>query len=834
MSNLVIVESPAKCGKIQGFLGSGWKVIASLGHIRRLKEDLDAVGIDRDFEASWETIKEKAKIVAQLKEAAKNATTVYLASDDDREGELIAYSVCLLLKLNPVTTPRAVFHEITETAVKAAIASPRRLDMNKVHAAEARAILDMMVGFTISPLLWKSVGNGLSAGRCQTPALRLVVDREQQITDFKSSSSWKVHGHWSVVGQSQSWDAFLTDELEDEDNARTYLEIHHDQPSGKVLTAETKPWSESAPLPLITSTLQQMASTLFRLNPKRTMQIAQHLYEAGYITYMRTDKAVLSEEAVQQAKQVVTDLYGANYVGQVASAAPAKTKAKAKQSDPAKEEVKAQEAHEAIRPTNFAMKDLPATEDWMQQDRKVYQFIWLRTMQSVMAQAKGEQRTIQFVADGDDEDDFQWRASWRRTAFDGWRRASTKESTTEEEEAGKDSTTDGWRMAQAIQPGTTVSWQVIGADPHETKAAPRFTEAALIRELEQRGIGRPSTFASLIGTIVDKQYVEPKTIESREIPITKLTLANPGQWPPTEIQGVRKVGGEKDRLVPTALGKTVLDYCIQHFDSLFMYGFTAQMEARLDQIAEGKEAWKQVLRDTWQAYKDRYQELKSSSASAGNDRRREFAGGIVAVLTKKGPLLLKESDDGDKEKTTFYGWPSGVDFQAITQEQVTRYCEATGAKLNGEVLGTHEGLPVVRKSGKFGPYAQWNGQNVSCQETDSFETVVQKFATKTTNASGRIVGQFEIRTGQYGPYMFKRNVVGPSRKFISVPSSINIETVTEQELLTHFQSQITQKARATAYSSRPYVPKQGNDESDGKGGRGGRGGRGGWRGRGKK
>ena len=299
MSNLVIVESPAKCSKIQGFLGLGWRVIASLGHIRHLKEDLDSVGIERDFEGNWEMMKEKAKAINQIKDAAKQATTIYLASDDDREGELIAYSVCLLLKLDPATTKRAVFHEITKTAVQAAVDNPRTLDMNKVKAAEARAMLDMMVGFTISPLLWKHVAPGLSAGRCQTPALSLVCDRAEIIESFKPSSSWKIHGEWHTKGSAMSWPAALSDELEDEESAEAYLENHHNEPGGQILSADTRPWSESPPLPLITSTLQQQASSLFRMNPKDAMRVAQRLYEAGHITYLRTDKAVLSDEAVQ-------------------------------------------------------------------------------------------------------------------------------------------------------------------------------------------------------------------------------------------------------------------------------------------------------------------------------------------------------------------------------------------------------------------------------------------------------------------------------------------------------------------------------------------------------
>ena len=356
--NLVIVESPAKCGKIQGFLGPSFKVLASMGHIRHLKESLDSIGLDKDFDLDFEFMQKST--IASLKSAAKGAT-VYLAADDDREGELIAYSVCLLLGLSPQTTYRSVFHEITETAVKAAIKSPRRLDMNKVHAAQTRAALDMMIGFTMSPLLWKAVGPSLSAGRCQTAALRLVCERETAIAEFESMDTWKVKGQWK--GKGVAWPAILTDDLQDDDSATAYLEIHHNMPKGKILKADTTAWSEKGPYPLITSTLQQQASSLFMSQPKRTMNTAQRLYEAGYITYMRTDKAVLSQEATEAAQDYVITNYGQNYLAT----------AKAKQKKQA--EVKAQEAHEAIRPTDLSMKTLPVTEDWSAVDRKIYGLI---------------------------------------------------------------------------------------------------------------------------------------------------------------------------------------------------------------------------------------------------------------------------------------------------------------------------------------------------------------------------------------------------------------------------------------------------------------------------
>jgi DNA topoisomerase-1 len=823
MSNLVIVESPAKCAKIQGFLGFGWKVIASLGHIRHLKEDLKAIGLDKDFVSEWEWMREKAQTMQKLKDAAKEAQEVYLAADDDREGELIAYSVCLLLKRNPETTPRLVFHEITESAIKQAVANPRRLDMNKVHAAEARAILDMMVGFTMSPLLWNAVGPALSAGRCQTPALRLVADRETEIKAFKPTSSWKVHGQWTTTtNKSIQFEATMMDALEDKESALNYLELCHTTPTATITKTTLKPWSEASPIPLITSTLQQQASSLYRIVPKETMKIAQKLYEAGHITYMRTDKAVLSEEAIQQAKQQVTTLYGSEYCNN--SSNPMQTKQSksvkpTKKSEPQTEtekETKAQEAHEAIRPTHFELKALSETEDWSSRDRNVYALIWLRAMQSVMAPAKGQQRTIQFIPDVEDAEDFPWSATWRKTDFQGWRRASTKET---DEPAETDADQTDWLAANALKEAATLKWQSLLADPHETKAPARYTEATLIKDLEGKGIGRPSTFASLISTILDKEYVTVKTIEGRQVSVESFTISKLNQWPPTSNTKTQTLGTEKDRLVPTPLGLSVLDFLLKQFEDLFAYGFTAKMEQRLDAISEGTEQWKQILNDTWNTYKDRYEALKNQATPKQNNpaRRREFANGLLAVLGKKGPLLLRESPDGDEKKTVFYGWPDGIAFPTLTEEEASTFVSAQGKDKEGEHLGDYHAFPILRKKGKFGMYAEWNGKRVSCQETDTFQAIAEKIEA-TRAAALRQVGAFEIRNGPYGPYMFKHAVKGPERKFVSVPPSISIETVTEQELQTIFQAGLQQKA----HSGSSYTP------------RGGRGGRGGWRGRGSK
>ncbi|NBO61941.1 MAG: type I DNA topoisomerase, partial [Flavobacteriia bacterium] len=716
-----VVESPAKCSKIQGFLGPGWKVIATMGHIRALQEELEAIGIDRGFEAKFEFVKEKAKAISQLKEAAANATKVYLASDDDREGEAISYSVAILLKLNITTNPRCVFHEITEQAVKQAVANPRTIDMNRVNAQQARSILDMMVGFTISPLLWKYVGHGLSAGRCQTPALRLLVDREREIQNFKGETTWRLKGNWTIQGLETP--AHVVEDLEDQESARNYLENVHKDTRGEVVEAGTHPHTESPPNPLITSTLQQEASALFGSQPKNTMKSAQRLYEAGHITYMRTDSAVLSEEAVKEAQAYVTQMFGETYIG---TKGKAKTKAKGKKAA----DSTAQEAHEAIRPTHINIMELPSSEDWSAVDRKIYKLIWQRTIQSVMAPATSEERVIDFHATAD-PDDFTWRASWTRMVFPGWKKVGQAAVNLDGDDDQKEQASDAlWKKVSTFEVGQQLNWTSLNAEPYETKPPARYTEATLVRELEKRGIGRPSTFATLVGTILEKQYAEKEDRPGRDYTITFLKLLRPNQWPPTEESQTKKIGAEKQKMIPTSLGMSAQDFCVKEFANLFDYTFTKTMESRLDSIAKGEEPWKQLCQDTWDSYKERYEVLKKgkSDTATAPARERIFEGGVKAVISKKGPLLLKEGSK--KGEATFYGWPQGVSFQDISQAQVTEFLAKRQQELSGAELGIYNDIPVIKKKGPYGDYAEWNGTKVPFKEGDTFDSIVEKLDAK--------------------------------------------------------------------------------------------------------
>ena len=779
---LVIVESPAKCGKIKGFLGIGYDVIASMGHIRALVEDLDSVGINRDFEPKFEFQKEKIKTISAIKEAAKSHKEIILASDDDREGEAIAYSLCVLLKLDPLKTKRAVFHEITKDAVTQAVLKPRLLDMNKVHAQQSRTILDMLVGFTISPLLWNHVGHSLSAGRCQTPALRLVDEKEQEISKFTTSCSWKVEGEWSY--KNKTINAFLTDDLEDKDSASVYLGMRISKYKGKVISAVTSSAEYQPPKPLITSTLQQQASSLLRINPKNTMKIAQRLYEAGHITYMRTDQAVLSEEAIAEASELIVKNYGDNYLGSKKKKGKVET------------EVKAQEAHEAIRPTHFSLETLSVSEDWSAVDRKLYKIIWTRAMQSLMSPAKGEKRRVEFRAEGDDED-WTWRSVWSRTTFDGWRKLNWKEI---EDEIDAEAADEEWLFASAIKTGHIFEWTSLKAEPHFTKATARYTEASLIKDLDEKGIGRPSTFAMLVTTIMDKGYVEKKDFEGGMRTVDWLLLEKGNKEPTVNTKEIKQ-GGEKDRMVPTVLGQSVLKYLLAHFQNLFAYEFTAKMEKRLDEIALGNEVWKQVLRDTWSSYKDKYEEqiaIKKTKSDLDSERRRELGENLVVVTTKKGCLLLKESPDKDKEKTVFYGWPAGTAFNDLTLEKAREFVLINEKGKLGDTVGEIDGFPVIKKKGPYGWYAECNGKKVACQEDATIEKLTEQFQNQES-ATLKVIGQFEIRKGPYGPYMFKS--AAAKKEFVSIPPSVNIEELNEAACIAIFQHGLQQKARSKQIGS---------------------------------
>jgi DNA topoisomerase-1 len=733
--NLAIVESPSKCKKIASFLGPGWRVIATFGHIRALEESIDAIGLDTNFEPKYKFIKEKTKVMKQLLDAAEGAGKIYLCADDDREGEAIAYSVACLLKRDPLSFPRAVFREITEKAVKDAIANPRKLDMNRVYAQQARSVLDMMVGFTISPLLWKYVARSLSAGRCQTPALRLVCDKEASIKTHVSNASWIISGKFDHLGK-----VTMQDELEDQESVLNYLENIYTGQTATVKSITEKPWTASAPKALITSTLQQEASALHSLPPKEVMRIAQSLYEAGHITYMRTDSHVLSTEAVDAAHEWVKGKYGVSYIGE----AQVRSKTKAN----------AQEAHEAIRPTHMEVDDL--TDEWDSKHRKVYSLIWRRAVQSTMANAKGTTHTTTLTLDND-EDQFIWSTSFRKTTFDGWQVLGKTAMLDDEEEED--------HIHPLIKVGAKVKWERIDVAPKRSKPSPRYTEATLIRDLEKKGVGRPSTFASLVDVLFDKEYIQKKDIPGIQITNVKYIL-EPNEWPAKQMKETVLSGKEVQKIVPTPLGESVIQFCMREFPQLFAYDFTSSMEKRLDDIAEGSCQWKTLCSDTWNSYKDKYTSLKdSASKPSQSEKVREFTNGLKAVQSKKGPLLVQE-----KDVPVFYSFPD-IPFEDITEEIARNWIK----KLTDDtIFGEWKGQTVYKKKGPYGFYIEYAGKRVPYLEGDTMETLIQKLE-KGSASTSKAIGQYIFAVGQYGPYMYKAAL--KTKVFLSVPSTVDMTKI---------------------------------------------------------
>jgi DNA topoisomerase-1 len=753
---LVIVESPAKCGKIQGYLGADYRVVATMGHIRALEETLESVGIERGWEPIYKELDTKKDAILRLKSAAKGVDQVILATDDDREGEGIAWHVCFLLKLNPATTSRIVFHEITQPALRAAVAAPRLLDLHKVNAQQARSMLDLLVGFTMSRVLWARVAPKLSAGRCQTPALRLVAERDRLVENHTASAFWRLVGSFAA-----GLEATAIQDIATEPEAMTALETVKDLSAATVLSVKETVSVSNPPKPLITSTLQQEASVIHGLAPKTTMMAAQKLYEAGHITYMRTDQAVLSVEAKTAIRTWVTANHGVSYLGaETAAAAVTKTAAPGA--------VAAQAAHEAIRPTHPELRTVDV-EDRTQ--TLVYNLIWRRATQSQMAPCLTDVRTVTLSINADPTRIYKTEQT--KSNFLGWRVLEPQDA----DKARKDEA-DWTTWKPLLTVGAKLAWTTLRADQHYTKPKGRFTEASLIQELEHAGIGRPSTFASLVGTILERDYVEKTNVEGTVQESRHLSI-KPKQWPPAVTTESHKVGAEKNKLRATALGRSVVDFLTKDYDDLFAYGFTARMELELDEVAHGTKPWKSVLQTTWDTYKARYLAHTEGATRAG--RERVLAPGLKVIQTKKGPLYVREPTD-PKEKAAFASLSATDTYETATKEQAEAAFAAVTTSRAGTLVGLHDGNEVRKKSGPYGLYVEWNGVRASVTATMSFEEIVAALVAKSgVEAFQKVVGDFTVKRGPYGLYFYKTSLKKP--RFVSLPTGVDPDTVSSSDLL---------------------------------------------------
>lgn len=727
--NLVIVESPAKAKTIEKFLGKGFVVKSSFGHIRDLEKKNLGINIDNGFEPVYEVSDDKKKVVSELKSLAKKADTVWLASDEDREGEAIAWHLFHTLNLKEDNTRRIVFHEITKNAILNAIENPRSIDNNLVMAQQARRVLDRLVGFELSPILWKKVAPKLSAGRVQSVAVRLIVEREREIMAFNSTPYFKVSGtfHPVTAKKSVKVNATLDTRYSKQEEASAFLNMCKDA-AFHIGSVEKKEISRTPAPPFTTSALQQEAARKLGLSVSQTMRIAQKLYESGLITYMRTDSTNLSQVAINSIKQVITQEFGAEY----SKVRQYKTKSKG-----------AQEAHEAIRPTYPANSTIEGTP----QEKKLYNLIWKRAVASQMADALLEKTDITIESDRFAE---KFISQGEQVVFDGFLKLYLEGKDDEEMENEN-------QLLPALSANETMENLEITATERFTQRPPRYSEASLVKKLEELGIGRPSTYAPTISTITQKRgYVVKENRDGTEREYTKITLKD-GRIASATLTEI--TGAEKGKLFPEDIGILVTDFLSKNFENILDYGFTAKVEENFDKIAAGKLVWNKVIESFYNPFHSQVGQTLQESAHTNAERvlGTDPATGktMIVRLGKFGPLVQKgTNDDPDKQ---FASLQKGQLIESITLEQALKLFE-----LPREV-GEYNGKKIVAAIGRFGPYLRHDGKFVSLGKTHDPRTVDEETAIALIEEHQRkeaekFIAHFEaediqVLNGRFGAYI---------------------------------------------------------------------------------
>lgn len=675
--NLVIVESPAKAKTIEGYLGKDFKVVSSYGHVRDLPKGDKAIDFDNNFEPTYEITSDKKDVIRELKKLSKAAETIYLASDDDREGEAISWHLKEALKLDPTHTKRIVFREITKSAIQKAIENPREIDVDLVNAQQARRILDRIVGYELSPVLWRKVRRGLSAGRVQSVAVRLVVEREREIDHFDSVSSFKVTAFFDLDGKILK--AELPKKFKSEEEAYTFLNSCKGA-EFSIQNLETKPGKRTPAPPFTTSTLQQEASRKLGFAVARTMSLAQKLYEAGKISYMRTDSVNLSDEAIQGANSEISSAYGQEYIQN----RKFKTKSQS-----------AQEAHEAIRPTNFSVHSTGNNYD----EQRLYELIWKRAAASQMADAKLEKTTATIGISTTSE---KFIAQGEVIVFDGFLKVYMESTDDDQEEEAKD-------MLPPLKIGQQLTLNRIYSRESFTRPPARYTEASLVKKLEEMGIGRPSTYAPTISTIQKREYVLKENREGIERPFRELILKNNELKTQTSKENT---GAEKAKLFPTNMAMVVNDYLTDHFEDVLEYSFTANVEERFDRIAHHKEDWQAMIKSFYDPFHNLVEKALEDDRP---DTKRELGTDpnsglpVYVSLGKFGPYaqLGASSDEEGAEKPKYASLKKGQLLESISLDEALELF-----KLPREV-GEYKGNEVVVADGRYGPYIKYDSKFVS-------------------------------------------------------------------------------------------------------------------------
>ena len=743
--NLVIVESPAKAKTIQKYLGKDFEVKSSFGHIRDLPKK--GMGIDlATFTPDYEVSADKKKIVAELKTAVKKAEMVWLASDEDREGEAIAWHLAQELKLNDENSQRIVFHEITKNAILKAVENPRKIDQNLVNAQQARRVLDRIVGFEMSPVLWKKVKTGLSAGRVQSVAVRLIVEREHEIRDFQPKSSYKVEGIFQNA-EKQDISAKLKKDFAKENEAEDFLNQAKNT-EFKVLNVEKKPATRSASAPFTTSTLQQEASNRLGYGVTSTMRVAQRLYEEGYITYMRTDSVNLSQEAINGAKAQIISEFGEKY---------------SKPRNYTTKSASAQEAHEAIRPTDFSVKSVGDA-----QLNKLYQLIYKRTLASQMANAEIEKTVIEI---GNPKLPQHFEAQGEVIVFDGFLKAYGIVKNEDEDEENNE------KLLPKVKIGEILDYKKIEATEKFTKPSARYTEAGLVKKLEELGIGRPSTYAPTIQTIQNREYVDKREILPQEREIVKMTL---GKTTLKKEVLTEKFGGDKNKFVPTDIGEVVNEFLTNNFAEILDYGFTAKVEQDFDHIANGGEKWKDVLGSFYKEFHPKIEHVEENADRATGERLLgkdpKTGKNVYARMGRYGAMIqIGEADD---EQKTFASIMQNQNIATITLEEALELF-----KLPFD-LKEVDGKAVSVGVGRFGPYVKWGETFISIPKGEDPLSVNQQRAEEIINE--RKIADAPIATykgepvtkgtGRFGPFIKYQSI------FVNVPKKYDFENLSQSDI----------------------------------------------------
>lgn len=740
--NLVIVESPAKAKTIEGYLGKDFLVKSSFGHVRDLPSKDISIDIENNFTPNYVVPKDKKKLVQELKKLADQAETIWLATDEDREGEAISWHLMEALKLPDDKVKRIVFHEITKTAILEAIKNPRKVDINLVNAQQARRILDRLVGYEMSPILWRKVKPSLSAGRVQSVSVRIIVEREQEIKSFKPQVSFRLIGNF-LNDEGKLIKAVLDRKFNDWDLANDLL-AETIGCNFEISDVESKPAKKSPVAPFTTSTLQQEASRKMGYSVAQTMTLAQKLYESGKISYMRTDSVNLSDLAMRDAENMIKSSYGAEYSN------PRKYSTKSKG---------AQEAHEAIRPVDLSLKEVDINDA---RANRLYDLIWKRTIASQMADAQLERTTLKISGSNLDR---VFVAKGEVIKFEGFLKVYLEgKDDVEEEKEG---------VLPKVNVGDSMHPQEINAIERFSHHPPRYTEASLVKKMEELGIGRPSTYAPTISTIQKRGYVEKKSTEG------KVQMFRYGTMKDQKIDWIEKTentGAEKNKLFPTDIGIVVNDFLVKHFERILDYNFTADVEKQFDEIAEGDKVWYKMLDSFYRPFHVDVEETMENSEKATGERALgddpKTGKPIIARIGRFGPMV-QIGLATDEEKPRFASLRDGQTIQDITFEEALKLFDLP------RTLGTHEGKDVIAAIGRFGPYVKVSTTFVSIPKTSelkpediTLEQALSLYQDKVEADKKRLISEFKedatlkVLNGRYGPFIKfgKKNIKIPKGK----------------------------------------------------------------------